>query len=350
MNTDTVIQRTDRILVTGASGFIGAKVVEVLLERGYANVRCMTRSSSVMDRLDAVLHRFSRPAGVEVVVGDLTSPNDCLRVAEGVAVVLHLAAGFGKSFDDTYANSVEATHHLIDAYLNVGQPVRFVNVSSFAVYSNLHMQRGALLDETSPIESAPMQRHDAYAWGKLKQEEVVRDAERSRGLRNVILRPGTVYGAGNPSLTGRIGYRAFGFFLHFGNNNELPLSHVRNCAEAIVLAGLVPGIDGEVFNVVDDERVTSAAFLRAYCCRVTAPRVVSVPWIFAYTVACLWELCSMATGGKLPPVMNRRRCAAEWKGNRYTNRRLRERLGWTPCLPADLAMQDFLSQFGTDRP
>ena len=64
------------------------------------------------------------------------------------------------------------------------------------MYSNLALARGALLDETCALEDAPQRRYDAYGFGKLKQEELVREYGRSRGLRHVVLRPGTVYGPG----------------------------------------------------------------------------------------------------------------------------------------------------------
>ncbi len=345
MRSTHVIQPSDRILVTGASGFIGAKVVETLLEFGYANLRCLVRPSSRRGRLDAVLERFAPVSCVEVVAGDLTSSDDCMRIAEGVRVVMHLAAGFDKSFAGAFTNSALATRNLIDAFLARGRPVRFVNVSSFAVYSNLNMKRGAVLDESSPLEDAPQQRYDAYGFGKLKQEELVRAYGRSRGLPFVILRPGTVYGPGKEDLTGRIGIDTFGFFLHIGGSNDLPLTYVDNCAEAIVLAGLVPGIDGEVFNIVDDERMTSSEFLRAYRRRVKRFTSVRMPYFVASALCRLWEAYSVRSQGQLPPAFNRRRCAAEWKGNRFTNRKLHERLGWTPRVPLADAMSRFLDQF-----
>ena len=67
------------------------------------------------------------------------------------------------------------------------------------------------------------------------------------------MRPGAVYGPGKSQLTGRIGIDTFGVFLHLGGSNQIPFTYVDNCAEAIILAGLVQGVDGEVFNVVDDE-------------------------------------------------------------------------------------------------
>ena len=66
-------------------------------------------------------------------------------------------------------NSALTTRNLMDAFLEHGHPARFVNVSSFAVYSNLKMERGAPLDESCPLDDAPQERFDAYCFGKLKQ-------------------------------------------------------------------------------------------------------------------------------------------------------------------------------------
>jgi nucleoside-diphosphate-sugar epimerase len=344
MNRDFITSRTDRILVTGANGFIGAKVVETLLQYGFTNLRCFVRPSSRLDRLTRVLRQFSAERSVEFVSGDLLSRDDCARAAEKVAVVYHLAAGFDKSFAGAFMNSALATRNLAEAFLDHGHPKRFVNVSSFAVYSNLTLKRGASLDEESPLEDAPQERYDAYGFGKLKQEEIIRSYGRLRGLPYVILRPGTVFGPGKKDLTGRIGIDTFGFFIHVGGSNQLPLTFVDNCAEAIVLAGLVPGVEGEVFNVVDDELLTSSQFLRAY--KTVMPIFsVRLPYAMAYGLSRAWEAYSKRSEGQLPPAFNRRRCAAEWKGQRFSNRKLREKLGWKPRVGMDDAMRQFLAQF-----
>jgi nucleoside-diphosphate-sugar epimerase len=59
----------------------------------------------------------------------------------------------------------------------------------------------------------------------------------------------------------------------------------------------------------------------------------------------LWEKYSTWSKGQLPPVFNRRRCAAEWKENRFPNVKIRQRLGWEPRVNIDEAMTSFLSQF-----
>src|SRR5437016_13528229 len=173
MNLAHIASSGDRILVTGSNGFIGSKVVETLLEYGFANLRCFVRPSSRLSRLNEALDRLPAGRNVELVAGDLLSRDDCRKAAEGVSIIYHLAAGIEKSFAGAFMNSALATRNLMDAFLEFGQPRRFVNVSSFAVYSDLHLKRGALLDETCPLEDAPAERFDAYGFGKLKQEQVV---------------------------------------------------------------------------------------------------------------------------------------------------------------------------------
>ncbi len=126
---------------------------------------------------------------------------------------------------------------------------------------------------------------------------------------------------------------------------SLPLTFVDNCAEAIVLAGLKTGIDGEVFNVVDDELLTGRQFLKAYKKKAKSFVSIRVPYIVGYTMCLLWERYSKWSRNQLPPAFNRRRCSAEWKGNRYSNQKLKERLDWKPRVPMDRAIEAFLSQF-----
>src|SRR6516162_1952991 len=192
MNAEYLISPDDRILVTGSNGFVGAKVVQTLLEYGFVNLRCFVRPSSRLESLKQVFGRFPAGDGVELILGDLLSRNDCRKAAEGVSVIYHLAAGREKSFAGAFMNSALATRNLTDAFLGQGQPKRFVNVSSFSVYSTLKLKRGALLDETCPLEEAPQERYDAYGFGKLKQEEIVKEYGARFGLPHVILRPGFV--------------------------------------------------------------------------------------------------------------------------------------------------------------
>ncbi len=347
MPSEYIALASDRILVTGSNGFIGSKVVEKLLEYGFANLRCFVRPSSRLARLRELVSRFPG-TDVELVTGNLLSRDDCRKATDGVSVVYHLAAGMEKSFAGAFMNSALATRNLMDAFLESGRPRRFVNVSSFAVYSNLSLKHGAVLDETCPLEDAPQERFDAYGFGKLKQEQIVREYGDKYNLPHVILRPGYVFGPGKAELNGRVGIDTFGFFIQIGGSHLLPLTFVDNCAEAVVLAGLKADVHNETFNVVDDELVTSGQFLRRVK-RARSFRSVRIPFPLAYTICIFWEKYSKWSKGQLPPAFNRRRCAAEWKGMRYSNQKLKDRLGWKPRVPMGQAMEAFLAQFESDR-
>jgi len=347
VNSDYIASADDLVLVTGSNGFIGAKVVEILLEYGFSNLRCFVRPSSQLGRLEKTIGQFDAAKNVKLFAGDLLSRQDCAKAAEGVSIIFHLAAGFDKSFAGAFMNSALATRNLIEAFLEVGKPKRFVNVSSFAVYSNLSLKRGALLDETSPLEDAPQERFDAYGFGKLRQEGLVKEYGDKYRLPYVIVRPGYVFGPGKRELSGRVGINTFGLFIQVNGSNVLPLSFVDNCAEAIVLAGLKPGVEGEIFNVVDDELLSGRRFLKAYKEKVSGFSA-RIPYALAYLLCLFWEKHSRWSKNQLPPAFNRRRCSAEWKGNRYSNQKLRERLGWKPRVPMNQAMDAFLSQFETN--
>src|SRR5438876_522256 len=348
MNSDYIVSRDERISVTGSSGFIGAKVVEKLIECGFTNLRCFVRPSSNLSRLRYWLNNVDAETKVEFVRGDLLSRDDCRAAAEGISIIYHLAAGMEKSFAGAFMNSALATRNLMDAFLQFGEAKRFVNISSFAVYSNVTLKRGALLDETCPLEDSPQERFDAYGFGKLKQEELVKEYGEKYKLPYVILRPGYVFGPGKQELSGRVGIGTFGFFIQVNGSNFLPLTFVDNCAEAIVLSGLKAGIDGEIFNVVDDNLPTGRQFLKAYKKKVRFFRSIRIPYFAGYGLCSLWEKYSKWSKNQLPPAFNHRRCDAEWKGNCYSNRKLKDQLGWKPRVPMEEAMQGFLSQFESD--
>jgi nucleoside-diphosphate-sugar epimerase len=328
---DYIIDRRDPILITGANGFIGSRVAETLLRYGFKSLRCFVRPSSNLATLKSLIESTDNDGKLNIVQGNLLSRDDCKEATKDVSLVYHLAAATAeKSLSGAFMNSVVTTRNLLDAILESGSLKRFVIVSSFTVYSNSKMKPGALLDETCEVENEPQLRGEAYCYGKVKQEELLHEYGKKYDIPHVILRPGAVYGPGRKAITGRVGIDKFGIFLHLGGSNRLPLTYVDNCADAIVLAGLKKGVEGEVFNIVDDEILTSRAFLKMYKERVKSFKSIYIPKKVSYLFCYLWEKCSMWSGGKLSLAFNRKRWSAEWRGNRYSNDKLKILLGWKP--------------------
>jgi nucleoside-diphosphate-sugar epimerase len=325
-----IIGQDDPILVTGATGFIGSRLVRSLLDRGFRNLRCFTRSSSEIAKGENTWRDHPNGHHVEVVRGNLLSPEDCATATRNVAVIFHLAAGRGeKFFPDAFMNSVVTTRNLLEAAHRSECLRRFVNVSSFTVYTNDKNTRGRLLDESCPVEKQPALRGEAYTFGKVKQEEIVVEYGEKLKIPYVILRPGVVYGPGNEAITGRVGLGTFGLFLHLGGSNTIPFTYVDNCADAIALAGLKIGVDGEVFNVVDDDLPSSRKFLRLYKKHAVRFKSIYVPHFVSYMLCYMWERYVVRSEGQLPPAFNRRRWYANWKRTRYSNEKLKTRLDWT---------------------
>jgi nucleoside-diphosphate-sugar epimerase len=329
-----------QILVTGANGFIGSWVVRALLGRGFKRIRCLTRGTAGAGNLERVRAEFGT-SGMEVIHGNLLSPDTCAKAINGVAVVYHLAAGVEKTFPGCFLNSAVTTRNLLDAAIAAGTVRRFVNISSLAVYSNEKVRRDGVIDETCQIDTHLVERYDPYAYGKAKQDEIVREYGRVRDLPYVIVRPGITFGPGKARIPGRVGIDTFGVFLHLGLGNFIPLTYVENCAEAIVLAGLTLGIEGQELNIVDDELPRSREFLRRYKRAVRRIRTIPVPYSIFYLFNAAWEKYSAWSGGQLPPVFNRRICEAYYKGQTFSNQKAKVLLGWRPRV----GMSDALDRF-----
>lgn len=339
-----LIRSDDRILVTGAGGFIGKQVVAGLLEHGFTNIRCLARPSANPDRMYSLLGMQSDDSRVDIFEGNLLSREDCIKMSKDVEIIYHLAAGRGeKSYPSAYLNSVVTTRNLLDACHQHGCMKRFVNVSSFAVYTNQEKPRGRVLDETCPIERYPALRGSPYCFAKVKQEEMVIEYGKKHDLSYVIVRPGVVYGPGNEQIHGRVGIDTFGVFLHLGGSNKVPLSYVDNCAEAIVLAGITEGIDGEMFNVVDDDLPSSRRFLCLYKKHVKRFTSIHVPKILSYAFCYLWEKYSAWSQGQLPNAFNRKDWHATWKKTIYTNEKLKQRLGWRQKVPTSEGLNKYFA-------
>jgi nucleoside-diphosphate-sugar epimerase len=336
----------DHILVTGAGGFIGTRVVGTLLNHGFKKIRCFVKPSSTRTLLQSISAEFE-DVELDFVEGNLLSMEDCRKAAAGVSVIYHLAAGRGKTFPGCFLNSVVTTRNLLEAAVKEQTLKRFVNISSLSVYSNDKIRRGSVMDESCEEDPDLVERHDPYAYGKAKQDEIVREYGRTKGLHYVIVRPGNVFGPGKVHIPGRVGIDSFGVFLHLGLNNRLPLTYVDNCAEAIVLAGLREGMEGEIINVVDDDLPSSREYVRFYKRQVQGFTSIPVPYALFYFLNYLWERYSNWSAGQLPPVFNRKTCAAYYKGNTYPNRKAKELLGWYPRVRMSEGLQryfDYVSE------
>ncbi len=339
-NLNNIINKDDLILITGANGFIGKRLVESILKRGFRNIRCFVRPSGDLTRLESIKTDYP-DRNIDILKGNLLSRDDCRAAARDAVLVYHLAAGKEKTFPGSYMNSVVTTKNLLEEIAGQNCIKRFVNVSSFAVYANYKLKRRALLDESCPVDENSYLAHEAYIYGKQKQDEMVDYYHEARGIPCVTVRPGVVFGPGKNQITGRVGIDTFGIFLHLGGSNVLPITYVDNCADAMALAGFPEGIDGEVINLLDDNLPTSRRFLRLYKKHVRRFRSIYIPYRLFYFLCYLWERYSVYSENQMPPAFNTRMCSIYWKGNKYTNEKAKSLLNWQPAVPMNESLMRF---------
>jgi 2-alkyl-3-oxoalkanoate reductase len=329
-----------RILVTGSTGFLGTVVVDRLLAHGEKNLRCLVRPSSKLGKLDAILAKHgggSKGVEVERFVGGLASQEAAAAAIAGCDVVYHVAAAMSGAPADMFLNTVVTTRNLLEAMRGAkaadGRPPKLVHVSSFGVYGASNYPRGTLLDETMGLETNP-ERRDPYSQAKLRQEQLVHEYKDKYGIPTVVLRPGVIYGPGGSAFSGRVGLNLAGLFLHLGGKNLLPLTYVENCAEAIVVAGRSRDAEGQVYNVVDDDLVTSAQWLSLYKKNVKKIPSVRIPYPMLMGISHLVLRYHAYSKGQLPAIFTPYKTQNAWGGNRFENAKLKS-IGWAPIVKTE---------------
>jgi predicted dehydrogenase/nucleoside-diphosphate-sugar epimerase len=240
-------EKVKRVLLTGATGFIGSRVAEILALRDGWQVRALVHNPGSAARLARL--------PVAMVHMDLGSPQDLTRIIEGCDAIVHCAIGWGDR-NQMFKVTVEGTRNLLQA-ARTAKVKRFVHLSTIAVHD---LNMSGLLDETTPI--APS-RGDVYGESKAEAERLVLDAAKL-GLVSVVLRPACVYGPFSRSFTTcPIQALAEGRFRWVqsadGPSNTV---YIDNLIEAIVkvLEAPVEKIRGEVFTISDPEQMSWREF------------------------------------------------------------------------------------------
>ena len=228
-----------KVLVTGATGFLGKYVVEELVEHGY-QVRAFGRNSQVGRSLEN--------SSVSFFQGDLTKANDVLEACKGMDLVVHagaLSTVWGP-WEDFYQANVLGTKYVLDACRQTGIQ-RLVYVSSPSIYA-------APKDQLSIKESdAPEENKlNNYIRSKLASEKLFKDYS---DVPSIILRPRGLFGIGDTSILPRVINlsQKIGIPLIGDGRQLMDMTCVENVALAIRLAIEASEAKGEVYNITNGE-------------------------------------------------------------------------------------------------
>jgi nucleoside-diphosphate-sugar epimerase len=267
-----------RVLVTGATGFVGGHLTEALRRRG-DEVTALARSASKAAAL--------APLGVRVVPGDLHDRAALQRAAEGQDVVYHVAGVVAaRSEADFMVANRDGTRNLIEALGQMGTG-RLVLVSSMAAIGPTIKGRPLRGDEAPrPVT--------AYGRSKLAAEQAVT----ASALPWTIVRPPMVYGPRDQEVLKVFRLARFGVAPVLGDGSqELSAVHGGDLAEGLIAAGTTVAAAGRAYYACHPEVFTGADMARAVGRAMgKSPAVIRIPATIGRGVLMLTEAAARLTG------------------------------------------------------
>jgi 2-alkyl-3-oxoalkanoate reductase len=307
-----------KALVTGAAGFLGSHVTELLRARG-ERPRVLIRPGTV---ISAALS-----GDVEVQRGDVTDLAALERALSGVDRVLHCAARTGPWGPEAEygRTNVRGLGILVRAAAAAGVR-RIVHVSSITVHGN--DVRGEA-DEGAPLRADP----NPYSRSKVEGERLLDRLIREESAPVTIVRPGWIYGPRDEASFGRFARMIEeGRMVVVGSGeNHVPLIYARDAAEGVVLAGEAEQAQGRSYLLVNDERVTQYDLIAAIARELGLPEPTRrIPYRLALALGAAAEgVARLARRRNPPPVM---RYGVQLLGgeNRFIIDRARRDLGFSP--------------------
>lgn len=315
-----------RVLVTGATGFVGGAVARRLARDGH-DVRGFARPSADVARLVA--------AGIDVVPGDVRDPDSLALAMRGCSHVIHLAAAKSGPSTLLHEVNVRGTANVMDA-ARTSAVQRVVFGSTLGVNGFI---TGQPLDERSPARP-----NTPYRLSKWRAEEVARVAHEHMDVPVVIARISTVVGAGARGwLPLARGIAAGGMHLIGDGTNSIDLVPIDDLAHGLIRCAVTPAIEGRHYVLGAGAPSTVAGFAASIASALGVPAPLpglpATPFRIAQRVA---ALVFRFTGIASSFVHDREVLVAD---KRSTSALARAELGYDPHASLDDAVRAMVDGF-----
>ena len=238
-----------RTLITGIPGWLGSRLIEVLVSKGELSqydsvksrqIRCVVLPDSDINEL--------RKFDVEVYKGNVRNRETLTQAVKGVDTIIHCAGVIHpRKVRDFYEINTRGTKNLISAAVDAGVK-KFVYISSNSV-GGINRDKNILMSE----QDFPRP-YKHYGLSKYKAEEIVRQYGKEQKIATVILRPCWFYGIRQPQRQTRF-FRMIkkGNPIIFSNGKNLrSLSYIDNVIQAILLVENNDNANGQTYWIADE--------------------------------------------------------------------------------------------------
>jgi nucleoside-diphosphate-sugar epimerase len=306
------------ILVTGAAGFLGSHVTDLLVARG-ERPRVLIRPGEPLGSLAV--------ADVDICTADINDHAAVAVALRGIDRVLHCAARTGpwgpeSEFERTNVRGLE---NLVRTAMVAGVR-RVVHVSSITVHG---IDIRGQADETAPLRQEP----NPYSRSKVAGERLLGRLIKDEGAPVTIVRPGWIYGPRDTASFARFARMIEkGRMIMIGTgDNQLPLVYVGDVAEGVLQASAAGGAEGRSYLLVNDERVSQREFLTAIAAELAVPPPRRrIPYRPAVMLGGAAETAGRLTHRLQPPPVTRYGIQLLGGENGYIISRARRELGFSP--------------------
>lgn len=311
-----------KVLVTGAAGFVGGHLVDLLRERG-DEVRALVRPVEDASRLQGL-------PGVEIIHGDVTDVASLRRAVQGVQRVYHIAAKTGPWGPEAIyrATNVQGVKNVILAAIDANVQ-RIVHTSSITVYG--HHLRG-IVTEDYPYRAE----NNPYSRTKIASEKLILKLVKEYSAPVVVVRPAWIYGPRDTASFGRfVKFVESGKGMFIGSgSNRVPVVYVRDVAQGLLKAGDAGHeVNGQVYNIADDRRVTQAEYLNTIADALQVPHIsrafpFSAAYLAGYSAEFVWRAMGRRT--KTPPPIMTYGVTLLGGDQQFSIEKARRELGYVP--------------------
>ena len=319
-----------RVVITGATGFVGGALARALAGEG-VEIGALVRPASERSRLDGL--------PVTWIEGDVTQPQSLRGAFAGVDWVVHAAGMLGRAGvpESAYHRlHAEGTRHVLaEVASSPGTLPRVLYVSSPGVLGPI---TGAAADETAA--PAPS---NAYERSKAAAERIACDFAQ-RGLPVVIARPEFIYGPGDRHVLGLFRAVQRGTFFYVGGGHTVcHPTYIDDAVDGLVRC-LQHGRPGEIYHVTGPEPVTFRHLAETIAAVLgVRPPWLAVPGPIAWLAALALEGLGSLTG-KEPPL-SRTGVAFFSENHRFSWQKAYRELGYTPQFDLQLGVQKTVSWY-----
>ncbi len=325
-----------KALVTGASGFIGSHLAEVLRDKEFA-VRALVREGSRKELLEQL--------GVEQAVGDVRDAGSLKAAAAGCDIIFHTAALVGEwgAPEDFYNINVIGMKNMLDAAEAAGIR-RFIDVSSVSVHGYAGFNKDT---EESPYVITGI----LYSDTKMEAEKLLWEAHAQGRIEATSIRPAMVWGPRDRAFfTKLLNLIAKHRFVFIDNGDHIAgLAHVRNVCDALLRAAQIQDAIGKAFIITDGCETTYRDVVEKLCAEMgfRVPKF-SISRNTAATLADLSEKWARKRKSKSAPILTRMGVACVGNDLSFDISRAKNVLGYSPKYSFPQSLPEYIQWYKSE--